>query len=201
MATFGSTVRRGLPRVPGGEPWPPAGAAPGANGNGAAAQSPLVERARDERVETPPAGAQPDVREVPAAVAATSVPEVAGADAATPAVVTPEVSVPGARAVRRGLPRVAGGEPWPPASVVPAAAAEVAAVAATDTAARPEVTPSEAAVEEKVAPVVATAAATAPEATPSATGEGTKALRRGLPRVAGGEPWPPAGFAPTATAA
>ena len=25
MATFGSAVRRGLPRVPGGEPWPPAG--------------------------------------------------------------------------------------------------------------------------------------------------------------------------------
>ena len=34
MATFGSTVRRGLPRVPGGEPWPPAGAVPGPNGNG-----------------------------------------------------------------------------------------------------------------------------------------------------------------------
>ncbi|WP_239453143.1 MULTISPECIES: cytochrome b/b6 domain-containing protein [Microbacterium] len=34
-----------------------------------------------------------------------------------------------------------------------------------------------------------------------AAGEGAKPLRRGLPRVAGGEPWPPAGFAPAATAA
>ncbi|MDR7183690.1 thiosulfate reductase cytochrome b subunit [Microbacterium trichothecenolyticum] len=201
MATFGSTVRRGLPRVPGGEPWPPAGAAPGTNGNGAAAQSPLV-----ERVETPPTNAQPDVREVPAAVAATSELEHAGPDAATLAAATPEASVPeasvpGARAVRRGLPRVPGGEPWPPASVVPAVAAEVAAVAATETAARPEVTPSEAAVEEKVASVVAATAGTEQEVTPSAAGDGAKALRRGLPRVAGGEPWPPAGLAPTATAA
>ncbi len=28
MATFGTAIRRGLPRSPGGEPWPPAGAAP-----------------------------------------------------------------------------------------------------------------------------------------------------------------------------
>ncbi|MGD9607695.1 MAG: hypothetical protein AB7V10_09470, partial [Leucobacter sp.] len=27
MATFTQQLRRGLPRVPGGEPWPPAGAA------------------------------------------------------------------------------------------------------------------------------------------------------------------------------
>ncbi|WP_288452758.1 hypothetical protein [uncultured Microbacterium sp.] len=28
MATYARTVRRGLPRTPGGEPWPPAGEAP-----------------------------------------------------------------------------------------------------------------------------------------------------------------------------
>ncbi|MFE5408936.1 cytochrome b/b6 domain-containing protein [Microbacterium sp. NPDC056569] len=204
MATFGSTVRRGLPRVPGGEPWPPAGAAPGANGNGSIADSvaepPLVERARSERDETPRTDAQPDVGEAAAAVAAASVAEHGGADAATPRVATPEASAPGARAVRRGLPRVPGGEPWPPAGAAPTAAV-VAVVAATETATRPEATPSEAAAEAKVAPVVAAAAEIGQDVTPSAPTSGARALRRGLPRVAGGEPWPPAGFAPTAAAA
>ncbi|HCM50471.1 MAG TPA: hypothetical protein DIS91_08000, partial [Microbacterium sp.] len=35
MATYARTLRRGLPRIPGGDPWPPAGETPG----GAAAES------------------------------------------------------------------------------------------------------------------------------------------------------------------
>ena len=204
MATFGSSVRRGLPRVPGGEPWPPAGAAPGTNGNGVApAGAPLVEAAQHVESDSTPRGVTPEV--AAATVPETQVTQHPGADAATPRVATPVASAPGARAVRRGLPRVPGGEPWPPAGVVPAAAArataEVAAVAATEAATRPEVTPSEGATREEVAPVVAAGAEAAQEVTPSAAGEGAKALRRGLPRVAGGEPWPPAGFAPTVTVA
>ena len=34
MATYARTLRRGLPRIPGGDPWPPAGETPG----GAAAE-------------------------------------------------------------------------------------------------------------------------------------------------------------------
>ena len=29
MATYARTLRRGLPRIPGGDPWPPAGETPG----------------------------------------------------------------------------------------------------------------------------------------------------------------------------
>ena len=41
MATYGTTLRRGLPRVTGGEPWPPSGEAPDGE---AAAQVDDVER-------------------------------------------------------------------------------------------------------------------------------------------------------------
>ena len=117
-------LRRGLPRVPGGEPWPPAG---------------TVDVA-DAPVEDAPVGAG-----------------AAGDGAAAPVVgATETTEVP----LRRGLPRVPGGEPWPPAGTV-----RVAAPAA--------------------------AAETADVAEPAHTIE--VPLRRGLPRVEGGEPWPPAG--------
>ena len=117
-------LRRGLPRVPGGEPWPPAG---------------TVDVA-DAQVEDAPVGAG-----------------AAGDGAAAPVVgATETTEVP----LRRGLPRVPGGEPWPPAGTV-----RVAAPAA--------------------------AAETADVAEPAHTIE--VPLRRGLPRVEGGEPWPPAG--------
>jgi len=101
--------------------------------------------------------------------------------------------------IRRGLPRVPGGEPWPPAGEAPeragaaqdAAAAEPAAVAAAPAVAE-QVAPPPAAPSSSVAPAAST---------PGTTTAGTTALRRGLPRVPGGEPWPPAGFAPAAAAA
>ncbi|WP_062516322.1 cytochrome b/b6 domain-containing protein [Demequina gelatinilytica] len=89
-------------------------------------------------------------------------------------------------AVRRGLPRVPGGEPWPPAGAAPAAvhaATEVLAAAAAPPASAPPTAPVEAS---------RTAAVEAP---------GGVALRRGLPRTPGGEPWPPAGYAPASAAA
>ncbi|WP_341996540.1 cytochrome b/b6 domain-containing protein [Microbacterium sp. LWH7-1.2] len=192
MATFGSSVRRGLPRVPGGEPWPPAGAAPGANGNGTAPSE------ATPRVATPEVGA--------AAPAEVQVAEQAGADAATSRAATAVASAPGARAVRRGLPRVPGGEPWPPAGAAAAAPSPVverarnAVVERAGESKRRVETPAaddelqvrdvDSAVEPPVAAVTTTAA-----------GVGAKTLRRGLPRVAGGEPWPPAGLAPIAAPA
>ena len=119
-------LRRGLPRVPGGEPWPPAGTV-----------------------------------DVEGAVAAAAEPVAGGAAAGA----TETAEVP----LRRGLPRVSGGEPWPPAGTV-----RVAAPAAADAAAAP-----------------ASAAETTDPAEPSHTVE--VPLRQGLPRVEGGEPWPPAG--------
>ena len=117
-------LRRGLPRVPGGEPWPPAG---------------TVEVA-DALVEAAPIEAAP-IEAAPTPVSADT------------------VEVP----LRRGLPRVPGGEPWPPAGTVKGAAP---AVPAAET-------------------------ATVDDAEPAHTVE--VPLRQGMPRVPGGEPWPPAG--------
>ena len=118
-------LRRGLPRVPGGEPWPPAGTVDVADTPVGAAP-----------VETAPAPVSADTVEVP---------------------------------LRRGLPRVPGGEPWPPAGTVAAPAAPAAAVVGSADA-------ETAAVDD---------------AEPAHTVE--VPLRQGLPRVEGGEPWPPAG--------
>ena len=108
MATFGSSVRRGLPRVPGGEPWPPAGAAPGANGNGAgpAAEVAATQVAQQGNSDssTPRVAARgsrvADDHPVPQSV-------VAGAQEDAAPKVTAEPR--GAVTLRRGLPRVPGG--------------------------------------------------------------------------------------------
>lgn len=94
--------------------------------------------------------------------------------------------------VRRGLPRVVGGKPWPPvvgavASPTPIASPTVAepqAVAGTEAASSssPDLTTTQPA-------SVATVSVGAPSGS----------VRRGLPRVPGGEPWPPTVAAPLAT--
>ncbi|WP_374679398.1 cytochrome b/b6 domain-containing protein [Microbacterium wangruii] len=117
--------------------------------------------------------------------------------------------------LRRGLPRVPGGEPWPPAGAAPAGAAPAPATRAPAPAGAAPVSQTvgadaadraEATLEQpRTATATATAgpAATAAAQAAAATGDGDAvALRRGLPRVVGGEPWPPAGFAhPRATGA
>jgi thiosulfate reductase cytochrome b subunit len=108
------------------------------------------------------------------------------------------------RQLRRGLPRVPGGEPWPPAggAPVPVAAlswdpsAGTAAASAVDAATG---VPADAA--EKAAVPAAMSPSAAPAAAPGTRTAGTTPLRRGLPRVPGGEPWPPAGLAPALAAA
>ncbi|HEU0180782.1 MAG TPA: cytochrome b/b6 domain-containing protein, partial [Agromyces mariniharenae] len=152
---------RGLPRQRGGEPWPPAGDAPGG--------------VRAASVEVPAVPASP--AEAPVA----STPVVAAVAPAAAASV---------RRLRSGLPRVRGGRPWPELGEVPAAAT----VEVTDAAAAPQ---SAATIEPTAVPTAASAAATAPAPQPAsaaaaATAATGTALRRGLPRVAGGDPWPPA---------
>ncbi|MDK8879954.1 cytochrome b/b6 domain-containing protein [Corynebacterium sp. MSK008] len=123
-------LRQGLPRVPGGEPWPPAGTV---DVKGAPVEDAAVDAGAADSAAAPVAGAAE----------------------------TAEVSL------RRGLPRVEGGEPWPPAGTVRVAAP--AAAAAVPTAVAETTDPAE------------------PEHTVEVP------LRQGLPRVEGGEPWPPAG--------
>lgn len=180
MAT--RVLRRGLPRVPGGEPWPPA----------------------DATVETVDAGPAEIVVEPQVATpgSATTDGGEDGPAAGTPDATSVQAAQPDAaprRALRRGLPRVPGGEPWPPSTVGAAPAASSAPAAVPG-----ETAPAAAASAAPVAPPAAPAAAAssaAPARTPAAapapeTPAGGESVRRGLPRVPGGEPWPPAGTVP-----
>lgn len=130
MATYSNQRRRGLPRTPGGEPWPPAGEAP-------------------ESVQASSSGQA-----------------FSNTAAATPAQAA-DVKESAQVALRRGLPRTPGGDPWPPAG------------------------------EATIHAAATTPAATSVAApTREVLGKSETPLRRGLPRTPGGEPWPPEGFAP-----
>jgi thiosulfate reductase cytochrome b subunit len=96
--------------------------------------------------------------------------------------------------VRSGLPRVPGGKPWPPVSMAPALTveppADSKAVKKTDSQfnQRPEtaLTPTAGPIKSPTAAIP--------------TGGGAP-LRRGLPRLVGGEPWPEKGAAPISATA
>ncbi len=189
MATYGQAIRRGLPRVPGGAPWPTGGDAPAVAvaaepassvGTVQVAVTAASVAATPQDVTPEPAAARRDV---------TPEPEPAAAAGSGPA--------PGAVPLRRGLPRVQGGEPWPPATAArPVRVADAAGSAAvTPQNATPDRV-ADAVAGVRVADAAGSAAVTPQNVTPEPAGAvattGT-ALRRGLPRVAGGEPWPPAG--------
>jgi thiosulfate reductase cytochrome b subunit len=207
MATYGQTLRRGLPRRPGGEPWPQGdSAAPASDSD----ESP-TDAAPAVAASTPVAGAPPaEVAPVtlPAAVPAASV----NAGAIAPPARADGEGVPtepaspaargGARQIRRGLPRTPGGEPWPPVGAAPAASAPAGAAVAEAAPAAPAparevetAPPAPAAAPTTTTPAPVTPAASTPSAAQAPASEG-RPLRRGLPRMPGGEPWPPAGIAP-----
>ncbi|KDA06898.1 hypothetical protein DC31_06510, partial [Microbacterium sp. CH12i] len=165
-------LRRGLPRVAGGDAWPPA-----------------------SEVEVADAAASDAVAEAPPIVEAAPNAEPASAVAGAPAPAAEQQAVPAATtqsrtaALRRGLPRTPGGEPWPPAGAA-------AAVAASEPVEAPSAPVLAAATQSASTPTAATK-----EARPSARSESAiapavesvsgSALRRGLPRSPGGEPWRP----------
>jgi thiosulfate reductase cytochrome b subunit len=165
MATHGGGLRRGLPRRPGGDPWPPAASAPVVE-HAAVPLPPVVERAQRDETSAPPVA---DL--VPVAELVEASPAVASAPA-----------------LRRGLPRTPGGEPWPPASTVGVGAAHAVGAQSVPTvreiaSAAPVASTVEDAVTEDSPHATVDAAGLAPSDT----------ARRGLPRTPGGEPWPPAG--------
>ncbi|WP_166875500.1 cytochrome b/b6 domain-containing protein [Salinibacterium sp. ZJ450] len=192
MATYVRSIRQGLPRWPGGEPWPPAGDAPVAELIAVAPEQPR-EMVADAAVTVP----------APTPEAATGPSEMA------PATVTPIVAEPvapaaparGLQSIRRGLPRVPGGEPWPPAGTV---AASVAAVPVASPMSTPDAGPTTAAQAAVAAQAPVAAEVPVVPARPAAgipvAAASDRPLRRGLPRVKDGEPWPPAGFAPARVA-
>ena len=181
-------LRRGLPRVPGGEPWPPAGTVDVADAqveDAAADVAPVADAAETAEVALrrglprmpggepwPPAGT---VRvAAPAAAAAAE-----AADVAEPA---HTVEVP----LRQGLPRVEGGEPWPPAGTVRVAAPEPVAEPEPqpETAAAPAATVVDDAVA-KTAPAPAPKPTPQPAPAPATAGEPEGVARQWLPWAIG----------------
>ncbi|QTX03789.1 cytochrome b/b6 domain-containing protein [Agromyces archimandritae] len=174
------TLRRGLPRVPGGEPWPPVGEVPGSAASGLDAESAAVDASGTVAagaagvaavdaagavavpasgpagVDDPGAGAAADSSGVDAAGAVAGI---AGPDVA----VSASAGSAGAP-LRRGLPRVPGGEPWPPAGFAPAPPVSGAPAVAPAASTAPEASTAPTA---STAPPASTAlsASTAPEAT------------------------------------
>lgn len=187
MATFSSGLRRGLPRVAGGDAWPPADAAPVVDAASAEA-APALDAAATESASG--ATSLPGRQETVAPVQESG----AAVDAAAPAPPVTEPAVPAASPaveLRRGLPRTPGGEPWPVGSVVAAAAGAPAST-------QPRRPAGEAGPAAQTRQTM-DAEATHPQ---YAAAESAGAdLRRGLPRVAGGDPWPPEGTAVAAASA
>ncbi|WP_374315015.1 cytochrome b/b6 domain-containing protein [Microbacterium sp.] len=190
MATFGQAIRRGLPRRPGGEPWPPAGDAPGGaivgDAPGAAGEAPErgssgrplhveAQHPSDTAAPAPSGGASvgspadraDSVRPLQESEAPSQ--QTAAAGAPDPQTAT--------RTLRRGLPRVPGGEPWPPADTTaaagpaaPAAGASTGAAALAAGIAATAPSPSPRAEAPFPAPTHAPALTTTESPAPSAVG-------------------------------
>jgi len=198
MATLSRSIRRGLPRVEGGDPWPPAGQAPAH-----LATAETAETAEAADLSASVSGVESAAAAAPSAPAAVQETAPRAALSAPVPAVNPGAAV--ARQLRRGLPRVPGGEPWPPAGEAPVAVAALSGAPAPGaaTASAPDAAADTAvagAAEEAAVPATEAPAA-APADTPATRTTGTTSLRRGLPRAPGGEPWPPPGLAPAAAAA
>src|SRR5699024_1892242 len=124
MATYSGSLRSGLPRVEGGDPWPPAGTIGEALDEGA---SPLAEELETgssaEVVDEEPTEAVADAEASDVVEDSTDSAEFADEDSDAEA---GDAEADGAESVdaevplRRGLPRVVGGEPWPPEGFAPA---------------------------------------------------------------------------------
>ncbi|WP_425838506.1 cytochrome b/b6 domain-containing protein [Microbacterium sp. PA5] len=191
MATRGPgvpSIRRGLPRRPGGESWPPAGVAPEPD---AASEADAVAGPGPDAVPAAPPVVTPEQGAAPSDAALTHDGDIGTAAPAGSPV-----------ALRRGLPRTPGGDAWPPArdtagpAATPAPAAGSAASsasAAASTAPAPAAAPTaSASAASAPAPSTAPTAPDAPDpvAADADADAADTGVRRGLPRVAGGAPWP-----------
>ncbi len=241
MDTLVRAVRRGLPRVAGGAPWPQVDApepAPRALGSVASLSSSTPDGVRSPSRGSfasgpegsgAPAGAQPIGGEVPGPSGSSQSPDAPGVAGASVVNATAgahdgngsPVEAGAAKMTfapafaRRGLPRAGGGEAWPAEGTpvperflraVPAAAPAAAGAAAAVSGATAGSSETGATTPGLASAVAVSAEpgvdlATATTLTGAHTGERPVAAsaaaqafaRRGLPRVAGGAPWPAEG--------
>jgi thiosulfate reductase cytochrome b subunit len=182
MVSRTSALRRGLPRVSGGHPWPPEDAR----------HIPSAEDVVNEATQiTQSTGNPEDTAGAPVAVEHS---EPASAPRTSTFIQAPvqEPTRSGPQ-LRRGLPRTSGGDAWPPA-VLPVAAfqrapesetaAQLVAESVNDTGAKPQENTTRAA-----------AAAPADAAADHAMETVDVKLRQGLPRPGSSDPWPMQGHA------
>ncbi|MEV7632373.1 cytochrome b/b6 domain-containing protein [Microbacterium sp. NPDC089318] len=192
------SIRRGLPRVKGGEPWPPVTEVEAPGPVEFPTASPT---ARDLAESTAPPREQavqsPTARDLAESTAPSREQAVQSPTSRALDEGVPDAAPPAGVSLRRGLPRVAGGEPWPPANA--AAVASVAAagpVSAAGASSERDLAESAAPWREQAVQSATSRAVDAAAAPVVAAADAGVAVRRGLPRVAGGEPWPPAGTVP-----
>lgn len=188
MASTPRTPRRGLPRVPGGEPWPPAGSGASVRDGADAAVAAEQDAGSAATLRSGAELADPGPRDAGGATTSQ-----ARTEDARPEPGSLEVGGAAVPTVRRGLPREPGGEPWPPASASPGTpstgSARRSGIAAETPSPADPVLASDA-----VEPSGGTSDSD-PAVTPPVTDAATGGVRRGLPRTPGGEPWPPASVA------
>jgi len=168
MATYARSVRRGLPRASGGDPWPPAGAAPAPV---AVAPTPVDPPATAD----PPVPGTPPVSVEPTETAPTGTASMQNASAR-------------GAATRRGLPRTPGGEAWPPAASTAADAATPAVPAVENAPREAHGHGADPVLVDAAEPAASTPAASTVAASTvaaSADDAGSGAVRRGLPRAGG----------------
>lgn len=171
-------LRRGLPRIAGGESWPPASIAGHASHSTAPTHTNQI-RLRQGLPRTEGGEPWPPIAYAGAALAQASTPQNGSRTAsttATPAVGQSATSATGADsaasasatsvALRRGLPRVAGGEPWPTVAT--------AAVSAGSGSAAGSAAPAQAQPESKSAPTPKPDPATKPETKTSSPAKKTE---------------------------
>ncbi|GAB2458812.1 cytochrome b/b6 domain-containing protein [Xylanimonas ulmi] len=168
MATSPRTIRRGLPRRPGGPRWPevdddarpsvavdvtPTQPGPSEPERRGATVAPVASPAASSQTAAEPAEGERRAADGGRAGAdAPSATASAGPGPTTSAGVT----------LRRGLPRVAGGEPWPPATTVAVAVAGAPAVATAPALAAPALAAPALAAPALAAPALAAPALAAP---------------------------------------
>lgn len=178
MVTYSTKLRQGLPRLPGGQPWPTDGI-------------------QARTLETPLAAREFVNESAPAATHAAS-----DLTQNAPASVAPVTASTGAT-LRQGLPRIVGGEPWPTGGV----AAGFSQTAQPVETSAPDVPVSETSLTQSTvsdAEISTTTSTPASVAKTSGDSEEFVAsdvpLRRGLPRTPGGKSWPATGFTPAQAA-
>ncbi|WP_026529804.1 cytochrome b/b6 domain-containing protein [Haematomicrobium sanguinis] len=172
-------LRRGLPREPGGQPWPPAGTV--------SAPAQMHDGDASPQRSAPSTG-----------VAAEVSTRTTGANA--------NGSLPSVPVLRRGLPREPGGEPWPVVAAtntgstagvdVSSSSVSVTENSVANVQVTAESTGSAGSVRSDADGSGTTAATAAGDGVPASAAaaaiatSGVGAMRRGLPREVGGEAWP-----------